>query len=339
MCILCQRIILLEVRAVWSSSDGNGTRERSLVGRVVRERRPSWAGDDVNEKGPIPAAYWGAPPIVQTEQDQREMPDLGLDVEQALENTSGGSGSDRRSVSFLSSQNSQNSLERVQTSSTNRTKAALFGGKSHSKSSRRRISVPKSIAALAPGARQRRRSPSSIAITNGSGSGRSDQFRKSPSSSRAGTFVNTGAQQPSSPHSSPGQSTSETFATLAEADRSLALRMAGLDPHGEEQRDALRRADRRRAWAKRHANGEGADTFDLDDEGDEGRDDVFGAGAERVGEGEQEEDWETDRDTNGFGHGRDARAIPSSRGLEEEVELQDRASPTRRSGQGRSAIV
>lgn len=48
MAVACQRVILLEVQAVWGSSDRHltGSRERSLVDRAMRGGRESWEGDD-----------------------------------------------------------------------------------------------------------------------------------------------------------------------------------------------------------------------------------------------------------------------------------------------------
>ncbi|PWN51016.1 hypothetical protein IE53DRAFT_386634 [Violaceomyces palustris] len=44
MCALCQRVLLLEVEAVWGSSRDIGNRERDLVRKIVSQRRKSWEG-------------------------------------------------------------------------------------------------------------------------------------------------------------------------------------------------------------------------------------------------------------------------------------------------------
>lgn len=50
MCILCQRIILLDVKSIWGGPDKNstGSREQVLIDRVMGERRLSWQGSDVD---------------------------------------------------------------------------------------------------------------------------------------------------------------------------------------------------------------------------------------------------------------------------------------------------
>lgn len=53
MCILCQRIILLDVKALYGSSHDSGSRERSLVERVMRDHRKSWEGDDLPANRPF----------------------------------------------------------------------------------------------------------------------------------------------------------------------------------------------------------------------------------------------------------------------------------------------
>jgi len=50
MCILCQRIILLDVKAIWGGSlkGSDGSKEQALVDRVISERRLSWQGSDAD---------------------------------------------------------------------------------------------------------------------------------------------------------------------------------------------------------------------------------------------------------------------------------------------------
>lgn len=50
MCILCQRIILLDVKTIWggaSDKNNSGSREQVLIDRVMGEKRLSWQGSDV----------------------------------------------------------------------------------------------------------------------------------------------------------------------------------------------------------------------------------------------------------------------------------------------------
>ena len=55
MCILCQRIILLDIKAIWGGikKPSDGSHERALVDRVLAEKRYSWEGPEWASPGNV----------------------------------------------------------------------------------------------------------------------------------------------------------------------------------------------------------------------------------------------------------------------------------------------
>lgn len=74
MCILCQRIILLDIKALYGSNGRHdtGSRERALVERVMRDQRKSWEGNDVPEAAFRPVAQSSTLRTIVGE-DQRQL--------------------------------------------------------------------------------------------------------------------------------------------------------------------------------------------------------------------------------------------------------------------------